>query len=180
MDGSGQVEVTTGIAVFRPHDLAARPPRRVRPRAEGQPATWPWTPTTPLKTWASPSGRGAPRSPRGQGGREAVRLHRCAARRGSHRGGARPFGPPVPRLRGGPGGGWRGVPAGRPSFRPATGRGVLAGLLYFGAITLHISMRSGRNTHHILEACFKAVARALRDAVRVEGGGVPSTKGVLG
>ncbi len=41
-------------------------------------------------------------------------------------------------------------------------------------------MRSGRNTHHILEACFKAVARALRDAVRVEGGGVPSTKGRLG
>ena len=40
-------------------------------------------------------------------------------------------------------------------------------------------MRSGRNTHHILEACFKGVARALRDAVRVEGAGVPSTKGSL-
>ncbi len=47
-------------------------------------------------------------------------------------------------------------------------------------VTLHIRMVSGRNTHHILEATFKAVARALRDAVRVEhAGGVPSTKGVL-
>ena len=46
-------------------------------------------------------------------------------------------------------------------------------------LTLHVRMRSGRNTHHILEASFKGVARALRDAVRVEGGGVPSTKGTL-
>jgi len=37
----------------------------------------------------------------------------------------------------------------------------------------------GRNTHHIIEATFKAVARALRDAVRIEGVDVPSTKGVL-
>ena len=42
-------------------------------------------------------------------------------------------------------------------------------------------MRSGKNVHHILEASFKGVARALRDAVRVEvaGGEVPSTKGTL-
>ena len=32
--------------------------------------------------------------------------------------------------------------------------------------------------HHIIEATFKGLARCLRDAVRVEGGGVPSTKGV--
>jgi imidazoleglycerol-phosphate dehydratase len=37
----------------------------------------------------------------------------------------------------------------------------------------------GKNTHHVIEASFKATARALRDAVRVEGSGVPSTKGVL-
>ena len=46
---------------------------------------------------------------------------------------------------------------------------------------LHIDLLRGRNTHHILEASFKATARALRQAVardpRVEG--VPSTKGVL-
>jgi imidazoleglycerol-phosphate dehydratase len=46
-------------------------------------------------------------------------------------------------------------------------------------ITLHIELVRGQNTHHIIEASVKAVARALRDAVRLEGGGVPSTKGVL-
>ena len=46
-------------------------------------------------------------------------------------------------------------------------------------ITLHIRSVSGKNGHHVLEASFKGVARALRDAVRVEGAGVPSTKGSL-
>ena len=50
----------------------------------------------------------------------------------------------------------------------------------FGAgITLHIRSVSGVNGHHVIEASFKAVARALRDAVRIEGTGVPSTKGTL-
>lgn len=50
----------------------------------------------------------------------------------------------------------------------------------FGAgITLHIRSLAGRNAHHVIEASFKAVARALRDAVRVEGSGIPSTKGAL-
>ena len=40
-------------------------------------------------------------------------------------------------------------------------------------------MRSGKNTHHILEASVKAFARALRDAVRLESDQMPSTKGVL-
>ena len=38
---------------------------------------------------------------------------------------------------------------------------------------------SGKNGHHVIEASCKGFARALRDAVRVEGGAVPSTKGVL-
>jgi imidazoleglycerol-phosphate dehydratase len=50
----------------------------------------------------------------------------------------------------------------------------------FGAgITLHIRKVSGVNGHHIIEASFKGVARSLRDAVRIEGSGVPSTKGTL-
>ncbi len=50
----------------------------------------------------------------------------------------------------------------------------------FGAgITLHIRSVAGKNGHHVIEASFKGVARALRDAVRVEGTGVPSTKGTL-
>jgi imidazoleglycerol-phosphate dehydratase len=48
-------------------------------------------------------------------------------------------------------------------------------------LTLHVRVEAGRNAHHIVEASFKAFARALREAVedddRVEG--VPSTKGVL-
>jgi imidazoleglycerol-phosphate dehydratase len=46
-------------------------------------------------------------------------------------------------------------------------------------ITLHLRSLSGRNGHHVIEASFKGVARSLRDAVKVEGSGVPSTKGTL-
>jgi imidazoleglycerol-phosphate dehydratase len=46
-------------------------------------------------------------------------------------------------------------------------------------ITLHVRSLTGRNGHHVIEASFKGVARALRDAVRIEGAGVPSTKGTL-
>ena len=46
-------------------------------------------------------------------------------------------------------------------------------------ITLHVVMHRGRNTHHIVEATFKGVARALRDAVRIESDTMPSTKGTL-
>ena len=46
-------------------------------------------------------------------------------------------------------------------------------------MTLHIEKVRGKNTHHIIEASFKGVARSLRDAVRIEGSGIPSTKGAL-
>ncbi|HEX7354839.1 MAG TPA: imidazoleglycerol-phosphate dehydratase HisB [Mycobacteriales bacterium] len=48
-------------------------------------------------------------------------------------------------------------------------------------ITLHVRVLGGRNAHHVVEAQFKAVARALRDAVALDprSVGVPSTKGVL-
>ena len=49
-------------------------------------------------------------------------------------------------------------------------------------ITVHVRMLDGKNAHHILEACFKALARALRDAVRIDrefSGDIPSTKGTL-
>ena len=50
----------------------------------------------------------------------------------------------------------------------------------FGAgITLHIRSLTGKNGHHVIEASFKGVARSLHDAVRIEGTGVPSTKGSL-
>ena len=48
-------------------------------------------------------------------------------------------------------------------------------------LTLHIGTRYGSNAHHMIEACFKAFARALRQAVEIDPGesGVPSTKGTL-
>ncbi len=46
-------------------------------------------------------------------------------------------------------------------------------------LTLHLTSVRGRNTHHIIEASFKGVARSIRDAVRIEGAEVPSTKGNL-
>jgi imidazoleglycerol-phosphate dehydratase len=48
-------------------------------------------------------------------------------------------------------------------------------------LTLHLSVRSGSNAHHMIEAAFKAFARALRVAVELDPGetGVPSTKGTL-
>jgi imidazoleglycerol-phosphate dehydratase len=50
-----------------------------------------------------------------------------------------------------------------------------------GAFNLHVVLHYGRNTHHVIEAVFKATARALRQAVEPDprGSGVPSTKGVL-
>ena len=49
-------------------------------------------------------------------------------------------------------------------------------------ICLHVRVLAGRNAHHVVEAQFKAVARALRDAVALDArvAGVPSTKGTLG
>jgi imidazoleglycerol-phosphate dehydratase len=47
------------------------------------------------------------------------------------------------------------------------------------ALTIHVRLRAGRSPHHIVEAEFKAIAKCLQEAVRVGGGGVPSTKGSL-
>jgi imidazoleglycerol-phosphate dehydratase len=50
-------------------------------------------------------------------------------------------------------------------------------------LTLHVETFYGENNHHIVESCFKALARALREAVTIDpgkAGAIPSTKGVLG
>jgi imidazoleglycerol-phosphate dehydratase len=78
-----------------------------------------------------------------------------------------------------PGAGGEAYPIGTPPFDPQLAEEFWRALVTAAGLTLHLRMISGRNTHHILEACFKGVARALRDAVRVEGTGVPSTKGTL-
>ena len=48
-------------------------------------------------------------------------------------------------------------------------------------LTVHVSVEAGTNAHHMIEACFKAFARALREAVEIDPSetGIPSTKGTL-
>ncbi|TVQ92558.1 MAG: imidazoleglycerol-phosphate dehydratase HisB [Deltaproteobacteria bacterium] len=58
-------------------------------------------------------------------------------------------------------------------------RHVLISLAMASRTTLHVDVLRGRNDHHKVEAAFKATALALREAVRVRGGAIPSTKGVL-
>ena len=55
-------------------------------------------------------------------------------------------------------------------------------LAFNAGITLHVTQKAGTNAHHVAEACFKALARALREAVEPDPraiGAIPSTKGVL-
>ena len=68
---------------------------------------------------------------------------------------------------------------GDPPFDPQLMEEFWRALVTAAGITLHVTLVRGKNTHHVIEASCKAVARSLRDAVRVEGGGVPSTKGTL-
>ena len=68
---------------------------------------------------------------------------------------------------------------GTPPFDPQLAEEFWRAFATAANLTLHIRRLEGKNTHHVLEASFKGVARSLRDAVRVEGGGVPSTKGSL-
>jgi imidazoleglycerol-phosphate dehydratase len=61
-------------------------------------------------------------------------------------------------------------------------RHVLETLAFHAQIALHVRVLSGRDPHHLVEAQFKALARAFRDAVALDPRetGVPSTKGTLG
>ena len=71
------------------------------------------------------------------------------------------------------------IPLGNPPFDPSLAEHAIASFASAAGITLHVELVRGRNVHHIIEACFKGLARTLRDAVRIEGTAVPSTKGVL-
>jgi imidazoleglycerol-phosphate dehydratase len=74
------------------------------------------------------------------------------------------------------GGGTAGVP-----YLGSLTRHVLETLAFHAHLALHVRVLSGRDPHHVAEAQFKAVARALRDAVAHDPreAGVPSTKGSL-
>jgi len=61
---------------------------------------------------------------------------------------------------------------------PGLAEHVLRSLAQAGRLAVHVEA-SGRDPHHVAEAAFKAVGRALRAAVRAESDVLPSTKGVL-
>jgi imidazoleglycerol-phosphate dehydratase len=68
-----------------------------------------------------------------------------------------------------------------PDYATTLTRHVFESFVYHAAIALHVNVHAGRDWHHVTEAQYKAVARALRAAVEIDprGHGVPSTKGVL-
>jgi imidazoleglycerol-phosphate dehydratase len=65
------------------------------------------------------------------------------------------------------------------TFDPQLMEEFWKGLVDGARVTLHLRSLAGKNGHHVIEASCKAFARALRDAIRVEGTGIPSTKGTL-
>jgi len=65
------------------------------------------------------------------------------------------------------------------TFDPQLAEEFWRGLAFAAGITLNLRSLSGKNGHHVIEASFKGVARCLRDAVRIEGAELPSTKGTL-
>jgi len=65
------------------------------------------------------------------------------------------------------------------TFDPQLAEEFWKGFVDGAHVTMHLRSISGKNGHHVIEASFKGVARALRDAVKVEGDSVPSTKGTL-
>ena len=71
------------------------------------------------------------------------------------------------------------IPLGTPPFDPQLAEHAVTSLAMAAGITLHVTLVRGRNVHHIIEATFKGLARTLRDAVRIEGTDIPSTKGTL-
>ena len=71
-------------------------------------------------------------------------------------------------------------PLGDPAFDPQLAEHIVSSFATSAGITVHVEMIRGRNTHHVIEATFKGLARPLRDAVRIDdAGGVPSTMGDL-
>ena len=71
------------------------------------------------------------------------------------------------------------LPLGNPAFDPQLAEHAISSLAMSAGVTLHVTLKHGHNVHHIIEAAFKGLGRCLRDAVRIEGSEVPSTKGVL-
>ena len=71
------------------------------------------------------------------------------------------------------------LPLGDPPFNPEMAGHFWQSFATAAGVTLHVRKRAGDNTHHVVEAAFKGVARCLRAAAKVDGDAIPSTKGRL-
>ncbi len=71
------------------------------------------------------------------------------------------------------------LPLGTPGFEPQLAEEFLRAFALNAQLALHVNLRYGKNTHHILEAIFKALGRSLKEAIKVVGDDIPSTKGTL-
>jgi imidazoleglycerol-phosphate dehydratase len=71
------------------------------------------------------------------------------------------------------------LPLGDPAFDPQLAEHAISSFANAAGITLHVTLRRGKNVHHIIEASFKGLGRCLRDAVKIESDALPSTKGKL-
>ena len=66
------------------------------------------------------------------------------------------------------------------TFDTTLGKHIWESIVAEARIAIHIRVLEGRNARHVFESQFKAVARALRDAIKLDGvAGIPSTKGTL-
>lgn len=67
------------------------------------------------------------------------------------------------------------------SFDTETVEDFMRAFAFNSGITLHVELLHGKNTHHIIEAAFKALGRALDEALKIDKriDGIPSTKGIL-
>lgn len=70
-------------------------------------------------------------------------------------------------------------PLGAPPFDPQLSEEFFRAFAFAANICLHVDLRRGKNSHHIVEATFKAVARTIRSAVQIVSNDLPSTKGKL-
>ena len=177
LDGSGAHRVLDRHPVLRPHARPARPPRRLRPDASRPSATCTSTRHHTVEDVAIALGE-AFREALGDKARRAPLRQRAASRstrrwsrwRSTSRAARSWCGrSTLPEC----------LPLGNPAFDPQLAEHAVTSFATAAGITLHVTLRRGRNVHHIIEAAFKGLARCLRDAVRVEGAQVPSTKGVL-
>ena len=165
VDGTGHDDGRDRHPVLRPHARAARQARRLRPHDRGARAISRSTCTTPSRTSASCSATRCAKRSATRPACAASRTRSCRSTRRSCRSRSTSRAGRSSSTRSTRSSEWIGT------FDPQLAEEFWKGFVDGARVTLHMRSVSGKNGHHVIEASFKGVARALRDAVRVEGDG---------